>query len=120
MTETAREYRLEALEPYVAARVKRIIRRMIERGYDPMIFETRRSAARQAWLYSIGRTTEKHRRPVTWTLKSRHLSGKAADIISRKDMWNAPASFWAALRQEANREGMHVLRAELCHIEWRG
>lgn len=120
MTSTAREYRVETLEPYVAERVRRILARMRERGFDPMVFETRRSLERQKYLYGIGRTHSLDRKPVTWTLKSKHIAGKAADIISRSKFWNAPAAFWTALRQEANREGMHVLSKELCHIEWRG
>lgn len=121
MSDTAREYRLGALVPYVAERVERILERMRARGFDPMVFETHRSQERQNWLYGIGRTHDFHRKPVTWTKTgSKHLVGKAADIISRKDFWNAPPAFWIALRQEANKEGMHVLRAEKCHIEWRG
>ena len=38
-----------------------------------MPFETRRSHARQAELLAIGRTIQKTKKPVTWTMKSLHL-----------------------------------------------
>jgi len=50
-------------------------------GLNIMIFEGLRSIERQKALYAIGRTTEPNRKPVTWTLKSNHLTGKAVDIV---------------------------------------
>lgn len=120
MNEPARQSDISLLVPYVGDRVRRIIARMESRGFDPMVFESLRSQERQAWLYGVGRTHSKHRRPVTWTLNSKHIVGKAADIVSRRYYWNAPRAFWRALKQEANREGMTVLNAEQCHVEWRG
>ena len=45
----------------------------------------------QEKLYSIGRTTELHRTPVTWTKNSYHITGKAFDIYAYVDgqaTWN--------------------------------
>lgn len=120
MVEPTRYSLIALLQPYVAERVKRILTRMVERGFDPYVFESRRSKERQEWLYGIGRTHSFDRKPVTWTKNSKHIDGKAVDIISDRHKWNAPPAFWTALWQEANREGMHVLKAEKCHIEWRG
>jgi hypothetical protein len=57
------------------------------------ITETRRSRARQNYLYGIGRTHHRNQKPVTWTLESRHLYGLAIDwhvvrrLTGRAD-WN--------------------------------
>ena len=56
---------------------------------------------------------------VTWTVKSKHLVGKAADIICRKKLWNNPA-FFRTLKVCAEREGFKTLNIETCHIEWGG
>jgi len=42
----------------------------------------RRSSEDQAYLYSIGRTIELHKDPITWTLDSYHITGKAFDIFA--------------------------------------
>lgn len=84
----------------------------------------RRSVARQRWLYSVGRTIQKNRKPVTYIDGVVHLSmhekGKAADIVSKARLWNAPPGFWNALKQEGAKVGLHTLEFEKCHIEWRG
>lgn len=50
-------------------------------GMDVFITETRRTAARQRELYEQGRTTPGE--IVTWTKRSRHESGRAADVSIR-------------------------------------
>lgn len=116
--EPKRQSDVNLLEPYVADRVKKVIVALKARGFDPIVFESRRTEARQRWLYSIGRTTQKNRKPVTWTMKSLHIHGKAADIISKKHGWNDPP-FFEALAEEAVKVGMHTLGVELCHIQWK-
>ena len=103
---------------YVAARVEQVLAAMRERGFDPVIFEGLRTAKRQLWLYGVGRTHSKRRRPVTWTRTSRHMTGKAADIISKSRGWDWP-EFYDALEQEARKVGLRVLTVERCHVEWR-
>tara|TARA_R110002153_G_scaffold152782_2_gene304502 strand:- start:1478 stop:1873 length:396 start_codon:yes stop_codon:yes gene_type:complete len=39
----------------------------------------------QIKMYAIGRTTELHRSPVTWTLNSYHKTGKAFDLFAYVD-----------------------------------
>lgn len=90
-----------------------------EEGEDPLIYETFRTNDRQKYLYAIGRTIQKNRKPVTYTMKSRHLVGKAVDIISRKNLWNDPM-FFLKLKQGAKRFGLRVLSFEQCHVEWIG
>lgn len=149
MDETVRNTNLGDLEPYVAERIKDILRRMKARKYklvshkltedaffDPMVFETKRSKARQQYLYGQGRTfwqcmragmnpvaARRYAQPrgkvVTRTLKSKHCVGKAVDIVSKSCMWSHPL-FFDALEEEARMEGMASLGFERCHIEWRG
>jgi len=44
-----------------------------------------RTKERQEYLYSIGRTTELDRKPITWTTNSYHMTGKAFDIFAYVD-----------------------------------
>jgi hypothetical protein len=131
MQEPKRDNTLDNLVGYVAARAQRVITRMQARGFDPIVFEGKRSVQRQRWLYGQGRSKLQCIRAgispaysrsgniVTWTLDSKHLKGKAVDIISKSRGWNWPA-FFTALKQEAEREQLHTLSSEQCHLEWRG
>lgn len=96
---------------------------MEAQGFDPKQFETLRTKERQQFLFSIGRTRQKNRRPVTYidgiTRTSMHQRGKACDIISKSRWWDWPA-FYKALKREAKKEDMHTLNFEQNHIEWRG
>ncbi len=130
--EPKRNNSIDLLVPYVAERVKKLIKSMEARGFDPMVYETLRTTERQQWLYGQGRTVGaclrvgvpgKYARPgatvVTKTLQSMHLKGKAADIVSRSKLWNYP-QFFASLKEEAEKVGLHTLGFEGCHVEWRG
>lgn len=44
-----------------------------------------RTVQRQRELYAIGRRGIEGEKPVTWTMKSRHLNGEAFDIIVYRD-----------------------------------
>ena len=94
-----------------------LLQRFAARGFDPVLFEAARSRERQEWLYGYGRTHHKGCKPVTWTMHSRHLVGKAADIISKKRGWAWP-QFYDALKEEAARLGLQVIPQERCHIQW--
>ncbi len=120
MKEPPRITDIDSLEPYVAGRVRRILDRLTRQGWDPVVFEARRTPERQEWLYGIGRTHSRHRRPVTFTRSSRHLVGKAVDIVSRSKGWSDP-KFFDALKEAAEAEGMAVPFAwDRAHAEWRG
>ncbi|MGC8863562.1 MAG: hypothetical protein ACP5R5_12415, partial [Armatimonadota bacterium] len=109
---------IESLWEPFRHKVEQLIKRMTARGFDPIIFEAARSRERQQWLYGYGRTHHKGSKPVTWTTNSRHLVGKAADIISRSRGWNWP-EFYAALKQEAESLGLATIPQEGCHVQWK-
>ena len=119
MIEPKRVSDINSLVPYIKTRVESILKELKELGFDPIIYEARRSDSRQKWLYGIGRTHSKKRKPVTWTLNSKHIVGKAVDIISKSKGWDYP-KFFKALRIIARKHDMHTLKSEECHIEWRG
>jgi len=51
-------------------------------------------------------------------MNSKHLVGKAVDIVSRSRWWAWP-EFFLVLGREAEKEGMHNLAPhELCHIQY--
>lgn len=87
-------------------------------GYEIRITETRRTLARQQWLYSLGRT-----RPgkiVTWTLESRHRWGLAADIVivrNGKAVWDSEA--YRSLYRVAvpTSYNLRTLEGDLVHLE---
>jgi hypothetical protein len=119
MAEPPRNASIDSLVPFVADRVEDILADMKADGYDAIVYEARRTQERQEWLYSIGRTRQKARKPVTWTLNSLHASGKAVDIISKKRGWDWP-EFYLALGVIGLRHQMHQIRAEKCHLQWQG
>ena len=117
MAEPKRVNDIDALVPYVASRVRTVLARMEARGFDPIVFETKRSQARQLWLYAQGRTRPGPK--ITWTLTSKHITGKAVDIVSRSRLWSWP-EFYKALAEEGARVGLKTIPQEACHLEWRG
>jgi len=122
--EPKRDRDINHLQPYLIPRVLAILNAMKARGFDAMPFETLRSQARQNYLYGIGRRYLLTRKPVTFLdgvhKFSMHQKGKAVDVVSQSQLWNAPTSFWSALKSEAAKVGLHSLGFEKCHVEWRG
>ena len=95
--------------PRFATRVLAVLDHMQSLGFDPMISESCRSDARQAWLYGFGREYDDGRGIVTQAPTgdtSWHKFGLAADIISKATEWNAPDAFWQALGLSARAEGL--------------
>ena len=83
-----------------------------------MPFETRRSHARQAELFAIGRTIQNTKKPVTWTLKSLHLEWKAVDLVFMQ--WKTPTWSWdyPRLIEIAKKYWIRNLSPiETCHFE---
>ncbi len=70
----------------------RVVERAIEiTKQDFSVLEGVRTAERQRELYAQGRT--KPGRIVTWTLHSRHLTGRAVDLVPYPLDWNTAAKF---------------------------
>lgn len=97
-------------------------------GYKPMVVETRRDLAVQMAYYSrsrmnptdvrlmfeaagLWRISESEARiPSTWTLKSKHLTGRAMDLAPSKDGftpdWGAPDEVWRRVGHYAGELGL--------------
>lgn len=77
----------ESLEPRFKPIVLEIMKRLEAKGWQPQVFEGRRTVAQQR---------EKVRRGVSKTMNSYHLTGMAADICDRRYAWNIPLShqYW--------------------------
>lgn len=66
----------------------------VAKTHDILVIEGLRTPERQADLYSQGRT--KPGKIVTWTMQSKHLDGRAVDVVMLKDGkidWDNPQSF---------------------------
>lgn len=117
MREPKRDGSWEHLTEPFKTKIHKLFNAMRARGFDPVIFEGLRTQERQKWLYDIGRTHHKNRKPVTWTLHSEHFTGEAADVINRKDWWSNE-TFYQVMRAEARILGLYSLYPrESCHIQ---
>jgi peptidoglycan LD-endopeptidase CwlK len=100
---------LSKLAPGIRRRVEKVVKAMEARGHDPIVVEAFRTDARQTHLFGFGRKYDDGRGIVTKApdaSRTQHGYGLAVDIISRSKGYNAPAAFWAALAEEAERVGM--------------
>lgn len=115
--------RLDGLSPKFRVRVESALERMRQDAElraagvrDIIVVEGLRPLATQMAYYTSGRMTpddvramyaaaglykpsdDEAKRPVTWTLRSRHLDGKAVDLAPTRDgktiWWNAPPEVW--------------------------
>jgi hypothetical protein len=87
-----RTERLKGVDPRLVAVVEAASKSV---PFDILVVEGLRTLERQKQLYAQGRTTPG--KIVTWTLKSKHIDGKAVDIVPlKKDGtidWNDVKSF---------------------------
>ena len=107
--EPPRESSLDGCAPKLAAAVRAVEADMRGEGYDPTIFETLRTNARQNWLAGFGRRYDDGRGIITHAVtvwSSWHGFGLAADVISAAHQWDASPMFWAALGEAAARHGL--------------
>lgn len=87
------ERRISSIDPKLAAVVRRAVLLWLgasgTKGHRLMVIEGLRSPERQAELYAQGRTGPG--KIVTWTLKSKHIEGRAVDCAPTKGgviAWN--------------------------------
>jgi peptidoglycan LD-endopeptidase CwlK len=87
----------------------KVVRRALELStVDFIVIEGVRTVARQQQLYDQGRKTEG--KIVTWTMKSKHIEGKAVDLLPVTG-WDNLASFKAvskAMFQAASELGVKI------------
>jgi peptidoglycan L-alanyl-D-glutamate endopeptidase CwlK len=72
------EKNLATVQPQLQRLGRELLRRLAAEGLTFKVIQGRRTPEEQAALYAKGRTTKGPK--VTWTLKSRHLTGRAIDI----------------------------------------
>ncbi len=108
---------LGALQPQFRAKLERVISRMKdEYGHDVSVTETWRSQTRQDQLLQQGRTTPGP--VVTWTNRSLHTQGRAADLKIDGKWDNAEGL--EHLQQIASQEGLSTLGTrDPGHVEMR-
>jgi len=83
--------------PVFKIRLDKVIAGLCEWGYKPIIVSGRRTLAEQKILLAQGKTK---------TLHSKHLTGKAADVVDLKMKWNAPNRFWLQMAFLVNKYGL--------------
>lgn len=110
---------LKAVDGVLARKVRAILKDMKSLGHEMCITEGYRTIARQKRLYAQGRT--KPGPIVTWTLKSKHCDGKAADccfVIDGKPSWDGGLP-WHIYGEHAEKRGLRWLGhiGDKCHVE---
>lgn len=97
----------------VDEKLVRVVKRaasLIDTANDFSVEEGLRTRARQLWLYAQGRTRKGKK--VTWTLKSKHIEGKAVDLVPYPERWEAPLSRFDAIAkamfEAAKLEGVSI------------
>lgn len=100
---------LDTLAPKFRAALEACLDGVRKAGYDPIVWETLRTGARQQWIYGFGREWDDGRGVVSHSAdadESWHAFGLAADVVSRSKLWNAPTEFWKVLGREAKANGL--------------
>lgn len=107
---------LDLLHPTLKRKVLAVLSDLRGHGFTPVVFETKRSVARQRWLVANGRSWIKH---------SSHQDGTACDIVSLKGgkpTWDNPP-FFAALKSSAlahnlrGYKGTKSFSGDACHVQ---
>jgi peptidoglycan L-alanyl-D-glutamate endopeptidase CwlK len=96
--------------------------KMKEAGIDFIVTCTTRTQEEQDRLYAQGRTIPG--RIVTWTRKSKHVEGKAFDIVimrNGKPVWNAKDKDWLRAGEIGESVGLiwggRFKKVDACHFE---
>lgn len=74
-------------------------------GREPLVTVNR--LRKMAGLWEI--SEEENKKKITWTLESKHLVGKAIDIVPKKDgkaWWTAPDEKWREIAEISTRCGL--------------
>lgn len=127
MKVTDRQSDLDLLWPQFRANLERWLAQAAATfpQFDIRVTETRRTQARQKYLYSLGRTRQPYGKVVTYSLDSNHQYGLAADIaIIRKRTGKAEWGWetWKAVYTKVAPEtyGLEKLEWEMPHLQIAG
>lgn len=117
---------IQSLQPMLAKKCEELLKICEEKGIKVRINETYRDPLTQIIYYLQGRIDIKNNpnivnefnrlrkkygfwevsasealyKKITWTFESKHLEGKAFDVVMQKDgkdWWNAPPEAWAQI-----------------------
>lgn len=100
------------------ARVEKVLADMRSLGWNPLVYETRRTKERAAELHARG----------TGSADSMHCYDVAVDIVdadrqnvpklTKEGLWDAPEKFWADLEDSAHRHGLtRLYHAGTSHVD---
>ena len=100
--------KLQSMKPEMAAKVRLVLDKLAQRGFQPKIFYGWRSVAVQAQLFAEGKSK------VRFSFHNAQLPdgtpfSYAADIIDSRFAWTPQAEsagFWKALGEEAHAQGL--------------
>lgn len=136
------DHEVKSLTPEFQVKVKDFFKEAREKKLWVYIFESKRTIERQYQLFGQGRTAweivkywvpakyaQPWTKPVTWTLKSNHLTGNAIDVVFdishdpenfTKD-WNLKVPSWSGdylqLKEIAKKYWIRTIPVESCHFE---
>lgn len=97
---------IEALYPDVKEKAERLIKKMKELGMDIRIVEGFRSAKKQNYYYSKGRTSSGNVITNSEGLESYHQYCLAFDVCFRRYGYNPPDHWWDRLGEEGKKLGL--------------
>lgn len=89
------EKNLATVQPQLAKLGRELLRRLAAEGLTFKVTSGNRTVEEQRELYAIGRT--KPGVPVTWTMKSRHIGGRAIDVT----LFNGKNPVWESKHYES-------------------
>ena len=94
--------KIDELDKSLQPKIEAILKELTLKGWKPRVAEGLRTVEQQR---------EKVRKGYSKTMNSKHLTGRAADIIDRRYGWNGPASnlnyaFWNDLGKAAVKQGL--------------
>ena len=116
---------IELLDPVFKDKIKIFLSKLDEKGILYYIFETKRDTEVQTAYYAQGRkpleetnalrkkaglyllSEADNKKKITWTMKSKHIEGKAIDIVPRavgpipKPWWGAPDVYYKNIAEVA-------------------
>lgn len=118
---------LDTLHPVFRERLERYLSAARAAGFRVAVYETRRSAARQAWLYAQGRT--RPGKVITYLSgapgnESLHQSGCAVDHVTMDGKgnfdWSGRGLRELYAKVPPSRFGLELLNFELVHVQIAG